>query len=187
MPPAWCNESVHFNPYGGAAAQVAAALVNLGPAPAARTLETVRAAGMSLDALADADANTIGAWTVRLREVFAEPAADARVELVNGLLADSACRPHVSRHDGKPAHLHYASEHAGAARRVQAYTAGGLAHLVCEDPSRIGMCTNEGCGVVFVDTSRNGRRRFCSTRCATRAHVADHRRRAARDRATVEA
>ncbi|MGY4099847.1 CGNR zinc finger domain-containing protein [Nocardia sp. R16R-3T] len=33
----------------------------------------------------------------------------------------------------------------------------------------------QGCGSVFVDTSRNGRRRFCSTRCSNRVHVAQHR------------
>jgi predicted RNA-binding Zn ribbon-like protein len=98
--------------------------------------------------------------------------------MVNGLLADSACQPYVSRHDGQPAHLHYASEQAGQARRIQAYTAGGLAHLLCEDAGRMGVCAREDCAVVFVDTSRNGRRRYCSTRCATRVHVADHRARA---------
>lgn len=61
--------------------------------------------------------------------------------------------------------------------RVQAHSAGGLAHLVCEAPDRFGLCAREGCGIAFVDTSRNGRRRFCSTRCGTRVNVADHRAR----------
>jgi predicted RNA-binding Zn ribbon-like protein len=170
---------VHFNPYGGSAAQVAAALVNLGPAPADETAETLRANGMSLSSICAEDAVAVGEWTHRLRMVFAETDPEVRVGLVNQLLADSACRPYVSRHDGKPAHLHYASEHADVAQRVRAYTAGGLAHLLCEDPSRMGLCASEDCPVVFVDTSRNGQRRFCSTRCATRVHVADHRKRAA--------
>ncbi|GAA5119647.1 CGNR zinc finger domain-containing protein [Pseudonocardia adelaidensis] len=59
--------------------------------------------------------------------------------------------------------------------RIKAYTAGGLAHPLCEDPGRIGRC--DRCGTVFVDTSRNGRRRFCSARCANSTHVADHRKR----------
>jgi predicted RNA-binding Zn ribbon-like protein len=61
--------------------------------------------------------------------------------------------------------------------RVRAYTAGGLAHLLCEDPARAGVCDRPGCDIAFVDTSRNGRRRFCASRCATRVHVADHRQR----------
>jgi predicted RNA-binding Zn ribbon-like protein len=170
---------VHFNPYGGAAALVAAGLVNLGPAPADQLVEALRASGMSISALSPAEAVELGEWARRLRAVFAAPDPDTGVDLVNRLLADSACRPYISRHDGKPAHLHYASEDADGAERVRAYTAGGLAHLLCEDPSRLGLCASEGCSTVFVDTSRNGRRRFCSTRCATRVHVAEHRRRVA--------
>jgi hypothetical protein len=169
---------VHFNPYGGSAAQVAAGLVNLGNAPASDLLDMMRAAGMSLSRLSAADAVAVAAWGRRLRAVFDESDVDTRVGMVNGLLADSACQPYVSRHDGQPAHLHYASEQAGQARRIQAYTAGGLAHLLCEDAGRMGVCAREDCAVVFVDTSRNGRRRYCSTRCATRVHVADHRARA---------
>jgi predicted RNA-binding Zn ribbon-like protein len=177
MPVSCCNGSVHFNPYGGAAAQVAAGLVNLGTADARSLVEMMRREGMSLSRLTAEQARHIVAWGQRLRPVFETSDVDERVDLVNALLADSACRPYISRHDGLPAHLHYASEHEDQVRRVRAYTAGGLAHLVCEDPGRIGRCASEGCATVFVDTSRNGRRRFCSTRCATRVHVADHRER----------
>ncbi|SFQ55003.1 CGNR zinc finger domain-containing protein [Amycolatopsis arida] len=166
---------MHFNPYGGAAAQVAADLVTLGPAPAAELLGVMRAHGMSLSRLTAAEAEEVVAWAGRLRAVFEETDTDRRVAAVNGLLADSACRPHISRHDGKPPHLHYADERDGAVTRVRAYTAGGLAHLVCDAPDRMGRCARPGCPAVFVDSSRNGRRRFCSTRCATRVHVAEHR------------
>lgn len=167
---------MHFNPYGGAAAQLAADLVNAGPD--ASTAD-VRAAtsGMARMAPTDTEAAAIVAWASRLRRVFEAPDQDVRVELVNALLAGSACRPHISRHDGKSPHLHYAEPDSGPVARVRAYTAGGLAHLVCEDPDRFGVCNREGCDVVYVDTSRNGRRRFCSTRCATRVHVAEHRAR----------
>jgi predicted RNA-binding Zn ribbon-like protein len=166
---------MHFNPYGGAAAQVAAGLVNIGAAPATELVAMMRSEGMSLSELSPEQANAMATWGRRLRRVFTEPDADTQVDLVNELLADSACRPFISRHDDQPAHLHYASERDGQVRRVQAYTAGGLAHLVCDDPGRIGACAREGCGIVYVDTSRNGRRRYCSTKCATRVHVADHR------------
>jgi len=168
---------MHYNPYGGPAARVAAALVNVGAAPAAQMLATMRAEGMSVSRLSAADAAEIAAWARRLRPVFTESDVDTKVDLVNRLLVESASRPYISRHDGKPPHLHYAGERDGIRRRVQAFTAGGLAHLVCEDPSRIGVCAREGCAVVYVDTSRNGRRRFCSTRCATRVHVSEHRAR----------
>jgi len=168
---------VHFNPYGGLAARVAAGLVNLGSAPAAEVTAMARAEGMIIEDITEDGAAEIARWTERLREVFTESDVDIRVELVNKLLADSACQPYISRHDGKPPHLHYSAEHADAVARLRAYSAGGLAHLLCEDPARMGVCGRDGCDVVYVDTSRNGRRRFCSTRCATRVHVADHRAR----------
>jgi predicted RNA-binding Zn ribbon-like protein len=61
----------------------------------------------------------------------------------------------------------------------------GLAVWLCESGSdRFGVCADERCGNVYLDTSSNCCRRFCSERCATRSHVAAHR---ARKRAvTVE-
>lgn len=179
MPRSCCNDSVHFNPYGGSGAQVAAALATLVQddcVSADDVLDTCRAHGMTLTGLTDDEGARILDWSRRLREVFAAGEAD-QVELVNRLLLTAAARPHISGHDGKPPHLHYASEDAGAVERVQAHSAGGLAHLVCEAPDRFGLCAREGCGIAFVDTSRNGRRRFCSTRCGTRVNVADHRAR----------
>jgi predicted RNA-binding Zn ribbon-like protein len=166
---------VHFNPYGGSAAQVAAGLVNLGQASADELSEFMRGQGMSLARLSPDEAAAVAAWSRRLRPVFTESDPDVRVDLLNTLLAASACEPFISRHDGSPPHLHYGAENAGTVRRIQAYTAGGLAHLVCEDATRVGSCARPDCDQVFVDTSRNGRRRFCSTRCATRVHVAQHR------------
>jgi hypothetical protein len=44
-------------------------------------------------------------------------------------------------------------------------------------PERIRSCQASPCIEVFVDTSRNGRRRYCSHRCANRVNAARHRRR----------
>ncbi|WP_020659467.1 CGNR zinc finger domain-containing protein [Amycolatopsis benzoatilytica] len=171
---------MHFNPYGGAGAQVAADLATLAQR-ADVTAAEVRAAGqaheMTLPRITADEAAQILAWGRRLRRVFVAATTSQRVELVNDLLAVAACRPNIASHDGKPPHLHYSNEGAGVVERFHAYTAGGLAHLVCEEPNRLGVCAREGCGVAFVDTSRNGRRRFCSTRCGTRVNVADHRAR----------
>jgi hypothetical protein len=49
---------------------------------------------------------------------------------------------------------------------------------LCEHgSSRFGICADERCGNVYLDTSSNCCRRFCSERCATRSHVAAHRAR----------
>ena len=54
----------------------------------------------------------------------------------------------------------------------------GLAVWLCEYGSaRFGICADERCGNVYLDTSSNCCRRFCSERCATRSHVAAHRAR----------
>ncbi|GGP53872.1 CGNR zinc finger domain-containing protein [Saccharothrix coeruleofusca] len=168
---------MHFNPYGGAAAELAAALVNASPGTSARDLERLlHAQGYRpVGTLTDDQAAGLMAWARRLEEVFTRP--ERRVGLVNALLVDSASRPYISTHDDRPPHLHFAPERAPTPERVRAFTAAGLAHAVCQDPDRLGRCAREGCGVVFVDTSRNGRRRYCDTRCANRVHVREHRRR----------
>ncbi|AOS63384.1 putative DUF1470 family protein/CGNR zinc finger [Actinoalloteichus hymeniacidonis] len=116
-------------------------------------------------------------WAGRLRPVFGETDLDRQVDLVNALLADSAARPYISRHDGRKPHLHYADERRPVDERVFGYTSAGLATAVCQDGRRLGSCARAGCRIVYVDTSRNGRRRYCTTRCANRVHVADHRSR----------
>nr|WP_281353576.1 CGNR zinc finger domain-containing protein [Phytoactinopolyspora mesophila] len=56
--------------------------------------------------------------------------------------------------------------------------ATGLA-VVLGNPvfDRLGICTAPMCDRVFVDTSRNGARRFCSTACQNRVKAAAFRAR----------
>jgi hypothetical protein len=175
---------MHFNPYGGPAAELAAALVNTHR----RGVTTQDAATVvrglfeghnraRTDVTTD-EAVEILAWSERLSPAFGEHDLARLVDVVNGLLRDSASRPYISTHDGRAPHIHYAHEDDDEVTRTKAFTAAGLAHVLSMDPARLGRCDREGCGTVYVDTSRNGRRRFCSTRCATRVHVADHRGRA---------
>jgi predicted RNA-binding Zn ribbon-like protein len=170
---------VHFNHYGGTAAELAAELANAGPdTGSADVLAMLRAHGYApLGEISDDDVATLMRWAARLRAMFGESSRDEQVRVVNGLLADAATQPYVSQHDGRPPHLHYAREDAHVVDRLRAFTAAGLAHLLCQDGDRLGRCGREGCGVVYVDTSRNGRRRFCTPRCANRVHVAEHRSR----------
>ncbi|MBF6171794.1 CGNR zinc finger domain-containing protein [Nocardia blacklockiae] len=165
---------MHFNPYGGMGAELAAVLVNADPA--ADLVRVLDEFGYRpVTTLDERQSAELRRWIGRLDEVFTAPS----VPLLNALLAETTSRPYISTHDGRPPHLHYAWEGDPMDERVKAYTAAGLATLFCEDASRIGRCARAGCRVVFVDTSRNGRRRFCSTRCSTRVHVAEHRRRTA--------
>ncbi|GAA5145727.1 CGNR zinc finger domain-containing protein [Pseudonocardia eucalypti] len=170
---------MQFNPYGGSAARLASELVNAGPEARAPAFEEIldRLDYQPRRAVRPDDAASLVEWAGRLREVFREATVPGRVALVNTLLGGVAAAPYISQHDGRAPHFHYAEVDAPLVERVKAYTAAGLAHAICEDPNRIGGCARPGCPVVYVDTSRNGRRRYCSTRCANRTHVADHRAR----------
>jgi predicted RNA-binding Zn ribbon-like protein len=52
-----------------------------------------------------------------------------------------------------------------------------VAVLDCEYADRLGVCSAESCDRVFVDTSRNGTRRFWSTACQNRIKAAAFRHR----------
>lgn len=170
---------MHFNPYGGVAAELATALVNVKPgAPPTVITEILRTHDYRpFEPLDTGQAAELLRWADRLRPIFADADLDRRVDVVNELLAVTASQPYVSRHDGRAPHLHFAHEKAPIVDRLRAYTASGLAHVICQDHTRLGVCGRSGCDVAYVDTSRNGRRRFCSTRCANRVYVADHRSR----------
>ncbi|WP_280398509.1 CGNR zinc finger domain-containing protein [Nocardia carnea] len=163
---------MHFNPYGGAAAELAARLVNAPPDQDIAALLT-DAGYKPVGTVTPRQTAELRRWTRRLDEAFRAPGVD----LLNALLAETTSRPYISTHDGRAPHLHYAAEDAPIDERVKAYTAAGLAELFCAAPDRIGRCARENCTLVFVDTSRNGRRRFCSDRCANRVNVARHRSR----------
>lgn len=114
----------------------------------------------------------------RIHEVFtAYDDADA-VTVVNGVLTDIGALPQISRHDGEDWHLHYLPANASPVDRLAVTAAMGLATVLCTaGVRRLGRCDGEGCRDVYVDTSRNNRRRFCSDSCANRTHVAAHRTR----------
>jgi predicted RNA-binding Zn ribbon-like protein len=105
-------------------------------------------------------------------------ALDGAVEQVNRLLRDFGARPQLHRHDGEPWHLHY---HGPDDELVAGWAAGlatGLAVVLgSELHDRIGVCTAAHCDRVYVDTSRNGTRRYCGTPCQNRAKTAAFRAR----------
>ena len=118
-----------------------------------------------------------------LRAVF-EAVADARLDdaagEVNALLQFTGARPRLDRHDDEPWHLHF---HGADESLVTGWAAGcatGLAVVLGSDLyGRLGVCTADRCDRVYVDTSRNGTRRFCSTTCQNRVKAAAFRARRA--------
>jgi predicted RNA-binding Zn ribbon-like protein len=116
-----------------------------------------------------------------LRAVFdtvAEGRIDTAARQVNALLAQTGAHPQLDRHDGEPWHLHF---HGTEDSMVTGWAAGcatGLAVVLGSDlRGRLGVCTAGRCDRVYVDTSRNGTRRFCSTSCQNRVKAAAFRAR----------
>ena len=123
----------------------------------------------------------------RFRDVFVFGTsgrdADAVTEL-NALLEAFPVQPRISGHDSSDWHMHVTSRGASVSQEFLAGAVWGLSVWLCEYGSaRFGVCADERCGNVYLDTSSNCCRRFCSERCATRSHVAAHR---ARKRAAEE-
>jgi predicted RNA-binding Zn ribbon-like protein len=117
----------------------------------------------------------------QLRGVF-DAAHEGRsadvVEQLNRLLAHHRPQPSISGHDDADWHLHVADEHAPVATEYATGAVMGLAMAFLEHGvERLDSCADPRCGGVFLDTSRNRSRRYCSERCASRANVAAHRER----------
>lgn len=119
----------------------------------------------------------IRTWTRRLRPVFEAPSETERCASINTLLADGARSVYLTTHDGLRPHLHFTPDGQDLHSRVRAVTAGGLAIFAMEaEGGRLGVCALDSCRTVFADTSRNGRRAYCSPRCANTDAVRRHRR-----------
>lgn len=173
-----CNGLMQFNTYTSAGAHIAAELVNAPSAGAAELGAMLAGYQVHEPVPAPVQVPELHEWAARLRPVFSARTEADRATLVDELLRASDCRPALVSHDGLPFHLHYAPVATDLVSRVRALTAAGLAHVISEGGGhRIGCCGRDGCGTVFVDTSRNGGRCFCSVRCANQVNVSRHRAR----------
>ncbi len=128
-----------------------------------------------------AEAAQLAGTAARLRAVFDAVAAgqvDDAARLVNAMLADTGARPQLDRHDGEPWHLHFHGTSDALAQGWAAGCATGLAVVLgTEMYRRLGVCTAPHCDRVYVDVSRNGTRRFCSTTCQNQVKAAAFRAR----------
>jgi predicted RNA-binding Zn ribbon-like protein len=148
--------------------------------PAAVTA-VLRAASPRYDEVPPDDAKALSAAAADFRAVFeavARDDVDAAARQVNGLLARTGARPSLDRHDEEGWHLHFHGARDGLANGWAAGCATGLAIVLgTEDRGRLGVCTAARCDRVYVDASRNGTRRFCSTACQNRVKTAAFRSR----------
>jgi predicted RNA-binding Zn ribbon-like protein len=107
---------------------------------------------------------------------------DGAARQVNRLLEEYRASPELATHDGQGWHLHFHSSDAGAAARSGAACATGLAVVIgTGGADRLGVCNASNCDRVYVDTSRNGCRRFCGESCMNRTKVSKFRARKVAD------
>jgi predicted RNA-binding Zn ribbon-like protein len=109
-----------------------------------------------------------------LHPVFAATAGADRATLVTALLDRTRVRPALTERAGELVEEWTVDEPAQAGRAAAALA---LRRHLAEHPDRIGVCADDQCADVYVDSSPAGRRRFCCLTCQNRARAAAFRRR----------
>ena len=153
-------------------------------AEGARRLDALLRSAGGRGEVTESEAEGFASAAGQLRAVFVAVAAgdvDGAAGRINEMLAGPGARPALERHDGEPWHLHFHA--ADESDRVRGWAAGcatGLAFVLGgELYDRLGECTAPRCDRVYVDSSRNGSKRFCSTACQNRVKAAAFRERRA--------
>lgn len=129
----------------------------------------------------DQEAGQVRGKTVGERIVF-EAAhtddTDRAAHEVNALLLDTNARPQLDQTGSPGWSLHFHGADDTLANGWAAGCAAGLAMALGSDlAGRLGVCAAAACDRVFVDASRNSKRRFCSPQCLSRVKAAAHRAR----------
>ncbi|AFV89975.1 zf-CGNR domain-containing protein [Acidipropionibacterium acidipropionici ATCC 4875] len=168
-----------LNPYGADPVNLAADLVNDPPESPAELEARCDAAGLNVDRpVTGRDLEGARGLLADWVAVVDSADEDARAGLLNDLLERWSGHPRLIRHDDQGWHLHYRDDDVTFAGMLGTLISVGTAlHLSGRGMDRLGRCAAGDCDRVFADTSRNGRQKYCSTRCNNRAAVRRHRAR----------
>jgi predicted RNA-binding Zn ribbon-like protein len=175
----WCHRFMQFNHDNMSGVWLAEELVNMQEAgtwdiPALQDLLTrylFRQPELDIAAVRE-----LLEWVPLLGSVFDAPDEEARCRAVNTLLDQGVRRVFLTTHDGMLPHMHFADTGDSVVERLRAMTAGGLAIFITEaGGARLGGCARKECRQVFADTSRGGRRAYCSARCGNKDAVERYR------------
>ncbi len=127
--------------------------------------------------LRPAEQDELATVAAMIRTVADASNEEAVIERLNALLAKSSPHPRVTNHDGR-LHVHYSRDRSNAVEQLTTTVAVGITLLVTAHGwKRLGICSASDCQDVYVDTSRNQTRRFCSGTCSSRSSVAAYRAR----------
>ncbi|WP_246142655.1 CGNR zinc finger domain-containing protein [Nocardioides rubriscoriae] len=158
-------------------------------APAGRERVRATAAALGGDGrrtpeVSDADAVALAGHAAAMRTCFQACDAGQDDDLaraaatVNAMLRATGARPQLDALPGGGWHVHFHGRDDSLAVGWAAGCATGLALAMGSDlAGRLGVCAAERCDRVYVDTSKNSTRRFCSTSCQNRVKAAAYRAR----------
>jgi predicted RNA-binding Zn ribbon-like protein len=106
--------------------------------------------------------------------------ADQAAQLVNVLLRSTGARPQLDHDDDHAWQVHFHGADDSLSTGWSAGCATALALAIGSDlAGRLGVCAAPQCDRVYIDTSRNAVRHFCSTACRSRVKAAAFRARKA--------
>lgn len=124
--------------------------------------------------VAHRDLDAMRELRTQLHAIFAAAARgdeDEAVDRLNTMLIHHPVHPQLARHDGPDWHLHF-NQAGSVPDRYAARAAMGLAaKIAAQGPDRLGVCRADGCERVYIDTTANRSRHYCSDRCAGRPSV----------------
>ena len=184
---------MHFDSHVWVVTDVACRLVNTltagydgarpaEPPPIGRRADAVRAVLERDDyrpTLTEDQANALTDLAERVREVFtASSSGDAAnaARIVNDLLEEFGAAPRLDPARGGGWTLHFHGRDTSIVVGWGAGIAAGLGMAIGSDlAGRLGVCQADPCDRVYIDTSPNLGKRFCSTRCQSRVTSAAHR------------
>lgn len=169
---------MYINPYGSDPVTLVADLANRRPRTARELVDRCREAGVTIDReTAGTDLETMATFLDRWLVVVDTTDPRARAEALNDLLRTHAGPPRLTDHDGHW-HLHYRDDDVSFAGLLTAmFSVGTALHLTSRGIDRLARCAAYDCDRVFADTTRNGRKTYCSPRCNNRSAVRRHRTR----------
>jgi predicted RNA-binding Zn ribbon-like protein len=128
--------------------------------------------------LTESDLPGFRALAEDLHAVFvrlSENDVDGAARIVNGLLRESPASPYLHKEDDIW-RLHHHPPAAPVLPMWRAICAESLARVIgAQVFDRLGLCSASRCDRVFVDTSKNATRRYCSASCQNRTKMAAFR------------
>lgn len=125
----------------------------------------------------EADVREMRMLRDQIRSVFEADDEDETHARLNQILAAAEVVPRVVREQRGERKIYFAPQEAPLARRVACDAGLGMAMMLTSHPNRLKVCAADPCRNVFIDTTRNRSRRWCSDACGGRINVAAHRAR----------